>query len=53
MNPSISKNLNPIYAGPYVIISVDSPANVTLKRKRRRLKVHTNRIKHAYVPENL
>lgn len=50
--PSTSKKLNPTYAGPYEIISVDSPVNVTLKVKRRNLKVHTNRIKHAFVSEH-
>ena len=35
------------YNGPYQIISVNSPVNVTLKIKNKSVKVHINRIKHA------
>lgn len=50
--PSTSRKLNPAYTGPYEIISVDSPVNVTLRIKRRLVKVHTNRIKIAFVSED-
>lgn len=47
--PGTSQKLRPLYEGPYEIISVDSPVNVTLKIKRKHVKVHTNRIKHFFV----
>lgn len=49
--PSTSKKLNPLYTGPYEIIEINSPVNVTLKIKRRNVKVHKNRIKRAFVAE--
>lgn len=51
--PATSKKLRPIYQGPYEIISIDSPVTVTIKIRNKHVKVHTNRIKHAYVPGNL
>lgn len=49
--PSTSKKLNPLYTGPYEIIEINSPVNLTLKIKRRNFKVHKNRIKRAFVAE--
>jgi hypothetical protein len=35
------------YSGPYEIIKVNSPVNVTIKIKNRFVKVHVNRIKKS------
>lgn len=50
--PSTCRKLNPTYKGKFEIISIDSPVNLTIKEKRRNLKVRTNRIKRAYVSEH-
>lgn len=46
---SNSRKLKPSYIGPFEVISIDSPVNVTIKMKKRYVKVHTNRIKPAFV----
>lgn len=43
-----SKKLDPIWVGPYTIISKDSPVNYTINTGRRNLQVHANRLKHFY-----
>lgn len=44
-----SKKLSSYWLGPYKIIKVNSPVNVTIKIKNKKIKVHTNRLKHAIV----
>lgn len=45
-----SKKLSPYWLGPYEIIEVNTPVNVTIKtNKKKKLRVHTNRLKHAFV----
>lgn len=46
-----SRKLSPYWIGPYKIIKVNSKTNVTIKNKNKILKVHTNRLKHAFVRE--
>jgi len=46
-----SKKLSQNYSGPYKIIKVDSPVNVTLQIKNKHMKVHANRIKPAFVSD--
>ncbi|XP_044761285.1 uncharacterized protein LOC123318665 [Coccinella septempunctata] len=45
-----SKKLSQQYTGPYEIIEINSPVNVTIQIKRRKVKVHTNRLKHFTTP---
>lgn len=51
IKPGKSRKLSPYWLGPYKIIEVNSSTNVTIKIKNKKLKVHTNRLKHAFVSE--
>jgi hypothetical protein len=42
-----SKKLSPNYQGPYEVMQVHSPVNVSIKIKNKLIRVHTNRLKHA------
>jgi len=42
-----SKKLSPKYEGPYEIIKIHNPLNVSLKIKNKIVRVHTNRIKYT------
>lgn len=42
-----SKKLSPQFTGPYEIIEINSPVNVTVLMKRRKVKIHVNRLKLA------
>mgnify|MGYP005984551561 FL=1 len=44
-----SKKLDPIWLGPYTIISKDTPVNYTIKMGRRTLQIHANRIKPFFI----
>lgn len=44
-----SKKLTSNYTGPYEIIKVNSSVNYTIKIKNKNTKVHSNRLKHAFV----
>lgn len=44
-----SKKLSSYWLGPYKIIKVNSAVNVTIQIKKKKIKVHTNRLKHAIV----
>ena len=46
-----SKKLSQHYNGPYKIIEINSPVNVTLSIKNKKVKVHTNRLKPAFVTD--
>lgn len=46
-----SRKLAPYWLGPYKVIKVNSSTNVTIKIKNKKLKVHSNRLKHAFVSE--
>lgn len=45
-----SEKLCPNYIGPFEIIEINSPVNCTIKQNRKRVKVHTNRLKRAFLP---
>lgn len=44
-----SKKLSPHYSGPYIIADITSPVNCTLLIRNKRVVVHTNRLKPAFV----
>lgn len=49
--PGTSKKLTPSYTGPHKIISLDSLVNCTILVKNKRVKVHLNRLKKAFVAD--
>lgn len=46
-----SKKLTNNYNGPYKIIEVNSNSNCTLLVNRKKIKVHVDRLKHAFVSD--
>ena len=44
-----NKKLKPRWEGPYKIIQINSPTNVTLKVRRKKLVLHIDRIKPANI----
>nr|CAI5826123.1 unnamed protein product [Callosobruchus analis] len=46
-----SKKLSQNYNGPYKITEINSPVNVILLIKNKKVKVHTNRLKPAFVTD--
>ena len=51
IKPRHSKKLSSYYKGPYEIISIDIPQNVTLKIGKRLARVHKNRLKRYFPPQ--
>lgn len=48
--PNLSKKLTPRFIGPYKIIKINSPTNVTIQVKNKNQNVHINRIKLYHDP---
>lgn len=46
-----SKKLTPHYEGPYEVLEINSPANCTIRIKNKKTKVHTNKLKQAFVSD--
>lgn len=44
-----NKKLTQNYTGPYKILEVNLPVNCTIEVGKRRMKVHMNKLKHAFV----
>lgn len=41
-----SKKLDALWTGPYLVLRKDSDVNYTIKKGRRSIRVHANRLKH-------